>query len=338
MSNKSLESTISSSLSSRELLLLYEQELAHIETTSFQPTFHNHYLKLKLNLTSIAKEHSDYFKNYSIKKNSLLKITCLQSPTKTNDFHSICDIYLTFQVKILNLKKVQLTLLSKNTTCSILLTNTSDIILLNVQQVFSVNDIFRFTYQWSDFNNKTEIFWRLWPLNTTCLTSLQCSFTNILTHSTSKELFLKEQNAISTWLDLQYQTFINQKLSKQVNNSRNLVPFEIAKNPSVCSRQFQNWILDYEKWHENISYNINNGLMTIEEQRNRIIELDVRFLIYEKLGTGIADRIIHLMSTYLVALLTKRLFIFDKHWPEFTSIMQSSLNYEQKLIIPWVEH
>ncbi|CAF1505749.1 unnamed protein product [Adineta steineri] len=338
ISNKSSESTLSSSLSSRELLLLYQHQLSHIETTSFRPTFHNHYLKLKLNLTSIATEHLDYFKNYSTTKTSHLKIICLQSSKNINDFRSVCDIYLTFQVKILNSEKVQLTLLSKNASCSILLTNTTHIILIKLQQVFSVDDIFRFTYQWPHFAKKTEIFWRLWPLNITCLISLQCSFTNILAHSTSKELFLKEQNGVSSWLDLQYETFIDQRLSKQINNSRNLVPFEIAKNRDVCSSEFQNWILDYEKWHENISFNLNNGFMTVEEQRDRIIELNVRLLIYEKPDTsGIADRIIHMISTYLVALLTKRLFIFDKNWSEFTDIMQSSLNYEQNLIIPWIQ-
>ncbi|CAF4446190.1 unnamed protein product, partial [Adineta steineri] len=45
----------------------------------------------------------------------------------------------------------------------------------------------------------------------------------------------------------------------------------------------------------------------------------------------------HMISTYLVALLTKRLFIFDKNWSEFTDIMQSSLNYEQNLVIPWIQ-
>ncbi|CAF0995490.1 unnamed protein product [Adineta steineri] len=338
--NKSLEST--SLLSSpRELLLLYEQEYSRVESTSFRPTFHNHHLTLKLNLTAIAIEYFDYFKNSSTKTTSALKITCLQSSKNRNNFRSICDIFLTFQIKILNSQKVQLTLLSKNTSCSVLLTNISDLILINVHQTFSIDDIFRFTHQWTNTNNKTELFWRSWPpTTTTCLKSLPCSLTNILTHSTSKELFLTEQNAVSYWLDLQYQVFINQRLSnerkKSVNN-RNFVPYEIAKNPRVCSSEFQNWILDYQKWHENIMLNINNGSMTFEEQRNRIIELDVRFLIYEKHTSGLSDRIIHLISTYLVALLTKRLFIFDKNWPEFTEIMQSSLNYDQQLIIPWIE-
>jgi hypothetical protein len=160
-------------------------------------------------------------------------------------------------------------------------------------------------------------------------------------HSTSRELFTNEQNAVSYWLDLQYKIFLDQGFSSGRNKSldrRNLVPFEIAKDCSVCSNKFQNWILNYQKWHENVSFHLNNGSMTIEEQRNRIFELDVRFLIYEKHTSGIADRIIHLITTYLIALLTKRLFIFDKNWPEFQEIMQLSLNCEQNLVIPWFPH
>ncbi|CAF3864271.1 unnamed protein product [Rotaria sp. Silwood1] len=76
--------------------------------------------------------------------------------------------------------------------------------------------------------------------------------------------------------------------------------------------------------------------MMFEEQFQRIIELNVRFLIYEKSGSGIADRVIHFISSYFVALLTNRLFIFDTNWPEFIDTMQSSLNYEPEFVIPWL--
>ncbi|CAF2483231.1 unnamed protein product [Rotaria sp. Silwood2] len=75
--------------------------------------------------------------------------------------------------------------------------------------------------------------------------------------------------------------------------------------------------------------------MTFEEQLQRITELNVRFLIYEKHITGIADRVIHLISSYFVALLTNRLFIFDSDWSEFIDAMQSSLNYQPAFIISW---
>jgi hypothetical protein len=154
-----------------------------------------------------------------------------------------------------------------------------------------------------------------------------------LIHSTSRELFTEEQNTVSYWLDLQYKASIDQ--TNKYLDRRRLAPFEIAKDSRVCSKEFQEWISKYQQWHENIIFLINNRSMTFEEQRDRIIELDVRFLIYAKYSTGIADRIVHLISTYLVALLTNRLFVFDQNWPEFVDVMQSSLNYEQKLIIPW---
>lgn len=316
------------------LLLLYEKELFHVEKTSFRPIFHNHHLTLKLNLTTIA---IDYLKNNSIKEIHQLNITCLQSSKHiSNDFNSICEIYLTFYIKILNQDEVRLILLSKNNTCLLSLTNTSDIISIDIHKKFSRHDRFRFTYQWSHFNRTKLMSWPKWPVTPTCLNNLimnqtECSLENILIHSTSTELFIKEQNAVSHWLDLQYKSSIDER-DQSINIRRRLAPFEIAKN---CSIEFQNWILKYRHWHENISFILNNGSPTLEEQRNRIIKYNVRFLIYEKESSGIADGIIHLISTYFVALLTNRLFIFDKNWPEFFDVLQSSLNYEQKLIIPW---
>jgi len=253
---------------------------------------------------------------------------------------------------MLNIEEIRLIFLLKNTTCSLSLTNTSDIISIDIHRTFASDDKFRFTHQWSNFGRANLVFWPQWPMTAKCLNwylnnvtrndkkfpklklnSFQCPLVNVLMHSTSRELFTEEQTAVSNWLDLQYKASIDQ--TNKLMNTRRLAPFEIAKNSKVCSNEFQNWILKYQKWHENISFIINNGSMTFEEQRNRIIEHDVRFLIFEKHVSGIADRIIHLISTYFVALLTNRLFIFDENWPEFIDVLQSSLNYERKLVIPW---
>ncbi|CAF3769471.1 unnamed protein product [Adineta steineri] len=348
VSNIPLKPTLSLP-TSKDLLLFYEKEFSRLELTPFRPTFHNRHLTLKLNLTLFTTEYFDYLKNCSTNLICNYKVICLQMNKTTNNSHSICDINLIFQIKILNSKEIQLTLLSNNASCTITLENKSDLIIINIHKAFPIENIFHFTHQWSELNHPLDIFWRSWPITTECIKSylnqsleitriksLPCSLTNILLHSGSKELFVAEQNAVSTWLDLQYEIFLDQRLPKQIHN-RSLIPFELAKDPNVCSNQFQKWIFDYQKWHENLTFYINNGSMTIEEQRKRIIEEDVRFLIYEKHTSGIADRIIHLISTYLIALLTKRLFIFDKDWPEFTQIMQLSLNYEQKLIIPWID-
>ncbi|CAF1154187.1 unnamed protein product [Rotaria sordida] len=341
-----------------ELLSLYEKELSCVENDSFQPIFHNHYLTLKLNLILMGKNHENYFKSDSQKEIDCLKITCLKNSKTINDFHSICHIYLNFSVTILNFTEVRLIFLSKNSSCLLSLTNTSDIISLDIHQMFLVDDKFRFTYQWSNFDQGKLFSWSQWPLTMKYLnsninnlsknknqasklnfSSFQCFSIDILIHSTSQELFIREQEAVSYWLDLQNNASIYKKISNRSNNSikpRRLVPFEIAKNNRICSEKFQNWILNYQKWHENISSTINNRSMTFEEQFQRIIELDVRFLIYEKYPTGIADRIIHMISTYLVALLTNRLFIFDKNWSEFIDTMQSSLNYQPEFVVPWL--
>ncbi|CAF2993957.1 unnamed protein product [Rotaria sp. Silwood2] len=340
-----------------ELLSLYERELPRVEKDIFQPIFHNHYLTLKLNLTSMGKNYLNYFKNGSNEKIDCLKITCLKNSKNINDFHPICHIYLNIRVTILNFTEIYLTFLSKNSSCLLSLTYKHDIISLDIHQMFLVNDKFRFTYQWLNFDQEKLFSWSQWPLTMKCLNSdlnnlsknenqssklnfnaFQCSSVDILIHSTSRELFVREQEAVSYWFDLQNNASINKTILNKNNISiktRRLVPFEIAKNHKVCSEKFQNWILNYQKWHENITFNINNRSMTFEQQFQRIIELNVRFLIYEKHTSGIADRIIHFISSYLAALLTNRLFIFDKNWSEFIDIMQSSLNYQPESVIPW---
>ncbi|CAF1309479.1 unnamed protein product [Rotaria sp. Silwood1] len=224
--------------------------------------------------------------------------------------------------------------------------------------MFLVDDQFRFTYQWSNFNQTKLLSWSQWPLTMTCLNlalenlsenknqsskldfnSFRCFSIDTLSHSTSRELFAREHEAVSYWLDLQNDVSIYKKLPIKNTKSlktRRLAPFEIAKNSQVCSKKFQNWILNYQKWHEKISLAISNRSMIFKEQFQRIIELNVRFLIYEKSGSGIADRVIHFISSYFVALLTNRLFIFDTNWPEFIDTMQSSLNYEPEFVIPWL--
>ncbi|CAF0950824.1 unnamed protein product [Rotaria sp. Silwood1] len=260
-------------------------------------------------------------------------------------------------MKIFNLTKLHLILLSKNSSCLLSLKNTSDIISLDIHQMFLVDDQFRFTYQWLNFNQTKLLSWSQWPLTMICLNlalknlsenknqSSKLDFNSFpwcsvdtLSHSTSRGLFTREQEAVSYWLDLQNDVSIYKKLPIKTTKSlktRRLVPFEIAKNSQVCSKKFQNWILNYQKWHEKISQAISNRSMTLEEQFQRIIQLNVRFLIYEKSLTGIADRIIHLITTYFIAVLTNRLFIFDRNWPELLDVMQSSLNYQPEFVIPW---
>ncbi|CAF4903221.1 unnamed protein product [Rotaria sp. Silwood1] len=340
-----------------KLLFLYEKELSRMEEDLFQPIFHNHYLTLKLNLTSMGNNFLNYFKNNSNEKIQCLKITCLIKSKYKKDFHPVCHFHLNFLIQIFDLKKAHLNLLSANSSCLSSLKNTSDIISLDIDQMFLVDDKFRFTYQWSSFNQAKLFSWSQWPLTMTCLNlalknlsenknqftqlqfnSFQCPSVDTLIHSTSQELFYREQEAVSYWLDLQNDVSIYKNFSVNKTKSikiRRLIPFEIAKNSEICSTKFQKWILNYHKWHEKISLVISKRSITFEEQLQRIIELNVRFLIYEKPYTGIADRIIHLITTYFIAILTNRLLIFDQNWPEFIDIIQSSLNYQPEFIIPW---
>ncbi|CAF1295711.1 unnamed protein product [Adineta ricciae] len=158
------------------------------------------------------------------------------------------------------------------------------------------------------------ISWPQWPPSNERLDQ------NILIHCSSQDLFVHEQNSLSKWLDL------------FTIEQRELVPFERAKNCSVCSKQFHDWVFDYQQWHKNITTVLlfNQKSKTNDEQRNEVLKHDIRFLIYEKQLTGIADRFIHLISTYFVALLTKRLFIFDEDWPDFHEIFQLSLNSDHQ--------
>jgi len=268
--------------SATKLLLLYEKELSRLEKSPFRPTFHNHHLKLKLNLTLMAKDLFVYFKNNSKKEIHQLKITSLKSSKNVTDFHSICEIYLTFNVTMLNIEEIRLIFLLKNTTCSLSLTNTSDIISIDIHRTFASDDKFRFTHQWSNFGRANLVFWPQWPMTAKCLNwylnnvtrndkkfpklklnSFQCPLVNVLMHSTSRELFTEEQTAVSNWLDLQYKASIDQ--TNKLMNTRRLAPFEIAKNSTVCSNEFQNWIFKYQQWHEKICFIINNGSMTFEE-------------------------------------------------------------------------
>ncbi|CAF5224357.1 unnamed protein product, partial [Rotaria magnacalcarata] len=87
------------------------------------------------------------------------------------DFHPICHIYLNFDVNIFNSKEISFTFLSHNSSCSLTLTNTSDIISLDIHEMFLTEDKFRFTYQWWSFDREKLFRWSQWPLTTSCLRS-----------------------------------------------------------------------------------------------------------------------------------------------------------------------
>ncbi|CAF4994088.1 unnamed protein product, partial [Rotaria sp. Silwood1] len=190
----------------------------------------------------MRKNYLNYFKNNYQDKIDCLKITCLKNSKNINNFYPICYIYLNFHVKILNIEEVYLTFLSKNSSCLLSLRNTSDIIYLDIDQIFLIDDKFRFSYQWSNFGQEKIFSWLQWPLTMTCLNaalnnlttnkyqssqlhfnSFQCSSIDVLIHSTSQELFFREQESVSYWLDLQYNMSIDKNNSSI--KTRRLIPF-----------------------------------------------------------------------------------------------------------------
>ncbi|CAF3621947.1 unnamed protein product, partial [Rotaria sp. Silwood2] len=57
-----------------------------------------------------------------------------------------------------------------------------------------------------------------------------------------------------------------------------------------------------------------------------------------RFDSGIADRITHLIASYLIAVLTRRFFVFDDTWPEFFEIMRTNLAFRPEIIAPWISH
>ena len=116
----------------------------------------------------MAENHLNYFKNDFTEKIERLKITCWKNSKIISDFHPICYIYLIFRVKIFNFTEAHLIFLSKNSSCLLSLTDMFDIISLDIQQAFLADDRFRFTYQWSDFEQEKLFFWSL-KLRNACI-------------------------------------------------------------------------------------------------------------------------------------------------------------------------
>ncbi len=327
-----------------ELLMIYEQQLARLAAAPFLPTYQNYRLKFKLNITSIA---THLYGNF-IGSNRHLQVVCFAKFPNTPTLHEALSFNLNFSVKTIDVKHVQLTLENSSIPTA---NKHIDIINIEVNQTFSIDIVFSFTYQWTDLKIVNSFDWPAWPLQKPCIDSIEycirqndskldypCLVTNTLTHLTSRQMFLAEQSGVIYWLDKQYAVaqLGHPLLSKA--KTRRPSPMEFSMNSTICSPEFNKWISTYQQWHENITATISHLSMTFEQQRDRIVELNIRFMLYEAPGTGVADRIVHLMTTYLIAVLTKRLFLFDSKWSTFFDVMQSRLNYDQISVIPWFSH
>ena len=355
-----------------ELLRVYEQQVSYLATAPFLPTYENHRLKFKLNTTSIAMYLYGAVGNIKVPARQL-RIVCLAKSVSNSTVHDTLSIILNFAIKSVRGTQVKLALRPETLAMYSSITSTAathikidppDTITFQLQRKFPVDTLFSFTYQWTDSKGVSALDWPQWPFPKSCVDRIKqniarerfkhtqanhsCLMTALLKYSSSQQLFAAERTTIIHWLDTQYDAFnsypsFNAHKSRQAAESqvetkarRRLSPFETSLDSSVCSPEFNDWVFAYEQWHQNVTANISPSSMTIEQQRDRILNLDLRFLLYENPRTGVADRIVHLMTTYLVALLTNRLFLFGSNWPEFLDTIRSTLNFEQQWVIPWV--
>jgi len=335
--------------------MIYNQQVSRLAAASFLPTYQNNRLRFKLNITSIATHLFGIIDNFK-GLNRHLRIACVRKFQNTTAFHEVWSFTLSFLVKTIDVKQVNLTLQYETFAAYSLIrlpisaaNKQADVINIEINRTFPIDIVFSFTYQWTDSDVVNSFKWPEWPLQRACIESIEyritqndfpCLFNNTLTHLTSRQVFIAERTALICWLDKQYDASISYPFSAEYTlpskaKTRRLSPIELSLNTTICSPEFNNWISTYQQWHENITTTISHSSMTFEQQRDRILDLNIRFLLYEKPTTGIADRILHLMTTYLVAVLTNRLFLFDSNWLEFFDIMHSKLNFEQTHVIPW---
>ncbi|CAF2048439.1 unnamed protein product [Rotaria magnacalcarata] len=354
--------------SSNTLIRIYEQQFSRYTAAPFLPNFENHRLMLKFNVRFIATYLYGNVDSFQGAIRCLL-VACLQKHKNETMFVQYFDLNICFNVQKLNAQAIHFTLNSITAVEPFLIISKIPInkqndlitrIIVHVNRICFPDTIFSFKYQWLDANVLNDLYWPQWPLKKSCADHMykhllqnrtdqaqihfSCSITSILTHSTSRQLFNDERIAITHWLDAQYKStrtdssFTQNPLVDQLSSTartRRLSPYELASNSNVCSVELHRWILKYQDWHESVSLSISDPSLTFEQQRDRIVDQNVRFMLYEKSTSGIADRIVHLMTTYLVAMLTNRLLVFDPNWPEFSHLMLSSLNYERESIIPW---
>lgn len=231
---------------------------------------------------------------------------------------------------------------------------------VGMSSVFRRDAAFSFSYKFSDLIDEIQLEWPSSPMTPDCvrsyhsallITSSQntlphCAMNGILNGSNTLKKFEKERQAVTYGLDVEYlNPTYNETNSKEheincgsdpnkIYGQQRQAPFERYADENFCTSSFRKWIEDYQLWHSDISSEIGKADMTYEKQRDRSVELNVRFAIYEPIDSGLADRTLHLVSTYLVALLTKRFLVFDDIWPEFQEIMISSLDFHSHVVTP----
>lgn len=215
--------------------------------------------------------------------------------------------------------------------------------------------------------------WPDWPLSVACLNEIMtdlsnknnnqylfnvtplnypCTVTDRLFASSMYSSFVKERTAVAHWLDaineasdisssssvLYGAQKRNEKPINLLPTHRRLHPFEKSLNTTICSRAFRIWIKDYQEWHLDTSRIFMQMQFNSNMIKDYISSNNIRFLFYQKTSGdhGASDRIVHLISTYLIAILTRRFFVFDPLWPELERVYRISLNVLPNIVIPWL--
>ena len=215
-------------------------------------------------------------------------------------------------------------------------------LLVPLPILLSENTSYKFSYR-TDAKPESSLQWPTWPPSVKCVDickanqyysnrCLECSLTDRLKVVAPHKLLSVEKRAISSWLNFQYQVSNYSRIS----NHRRINPFERAEKKSVCPSQFHAWTSKYQIWHSDVARQISRSDLTFAEQRELILRLDIRFIVVKTFGSGLADRITHLIASYLIAMLTQRFLVLDDSWSEFHEVTRSSLAYRSETITPWL--
>lgn len=354
---------------STKLLSFYTEQYIRLNKTWLVPSLENGRLSFTINkiatlhhITAERKRRSILHTSQSLFESQVLII--LKCPGCDNP---ISLFVLNLNIGPINQSNFSISVvrpIGLKTNLTIQSHETEALLRVGISTVFRRNITLLFSYRFYKSIDETQIEWPTWPLTPDCVKSYNftlvessnqnnlpiCTMTTLLNGSTTAKKFEIERQAVAYWLDLEYENPLHPKNKSQVDNincesdrrknteKRRRVPFEKYEDGDICTKPFQKWVEDYQLWHSEISLEIGKTDLTHEQQRDRIVDLNIRFVVYEPSDSGLADRTLHLISTYLVAVLTKRFFVFDDVWPEFQEIMISRLDFHSLAVTPWVRN
>lgn len=326
------------------LLRIYNHQRLKHSNASFVPEVYSHHIIIRLRLQQfidIKQEKFNSTQNITIECFSILRNISYDQTESFLTTHLSVSLFPRIIVSVLFIKNC-----TEHSHTRQIIKNLTDPFVVYLPIAVEEETSYKFSFR-TETKNETFFEWPSWPLSLECIQqykkkikkikkdvyfSLPCCLTDEVKALTSQQIFDIERKSLSNWLDVQYQVGD----IRPVVSNRKLYPFERAANNTTCPSEFQKWVADYHTWHTKTSRSISRVDLAFAQRRDIIQKLNVRFILLESFGSGLADRITHFIATYLVALLTNRLLLFDDTWPEFHEIMQSSLDYRAEIITPWI--